>query len=845
MSEETQPLQIEVIGGQVNNLKNINVNVPLHRFVGICGLSGSGKSSLAMGILYAEGARRYLDALSTYTRRRISQVGQSKVKMVKHLPAALALRQRPSIPGVRSTVGTMTELFNMIRLIYSRLGSPVCPNGHRLTPSLRIAQVMAVSGDKMGKLTCPVCGTVFSAFSAEDFAFNGAGACQECQGLGQIKRLDPEKLIDDPTKTIAEGAIAAWRIPGRNFMPFVARTAGIRIDMPFNELSKKEKDFVLHGEKKTYPTDIPSKNGRVFHLNALYENAYDAVKDSMKTTKSERGLKRLDTFYRFSTCPRCHGSRLDPSRLTQLVDGKTIADAACLTLGQIPDFCEHIVQKLPQNMKELARTLTQELVRHVSPLLELGLSYLRLDREGASLSTGELQRIQLGRTLRTQTTGVLYVLDEPSVGLHPENLKGLIHVLRALVAQGNSLVVVDHETDLLNAADWLIEIGPGSGSQGGRILAQGTPQQLSQDPNSVIGPYLIGKAPLQVRSTVQDENVLWQEKPMSLSISDRFNLHDFHVRFPRHRLTALTGFSGAGKTTLLFDALLPALKASAHHEKGPDYVKTFDAAGVTQAISVDAAPIGKNQRSTLATYTPIMTALRRLYAAQPLSKKRHYTATTFSYNQSQGACPTCGGTGTLTLDIQYLPDFVETCPTCHGKRYDPKVLQVVWQGHSIADVLALSVHQALTSQLFVKIPIIERTLTTLADMGLGYLHLGEATPALSGGEAQRLKLSSRMHQSQEKTLFVFDEPTVGLHPQDVRTLVHVFDRLLKQGATLITITHDLDLMSNADYLIDLGPKGGDEGGRLMAKGLPWQLAQHPVSATTHALARHFASYHQN
>ncbi|WP_172188297.1 AAA family ATPase [Lentilactobacillus kribbianus] len=814
---------IEVRGGNVNNLKNIDVDIPLNKFVAISGLSGSGKSSLAMGILYSEGARRYLDALATYTRRRISQVGRADVKSVKHIPSALALRQRPSVPGIRSTVGTMTEIFNVLRLIFSRLGSPKCPNGHQVPPTIEIAEAMDKTGAEMGMITCPICGVHFQAFSAEDFAFNSDGACPECEGLGVTKQLDPTKLIADPNKTIEDGAVASWRVPGRNFMPSVARAAGIRIDVPFKDLSDKEKDFVLHGPKQKISVDIPSKNGRIFHMdNAIYENAYNAVIDSMATTKSEVALKRLNRFYKFSTCPTCHGTRINPNRLTQLVADQNIAEVSALALGSLPAWVTQVKEWLPDNMLALADNLTGELLQQLQPLLDLGLDYLTMDRAGSTLSTGELQRIQLGRTLRTETTGVLYVLDEPSVGLHPDNVAGLINIFRQLIEQGNSVVVVDHETAIIDAADWIIEIGPGSGAAGGQVIAQGTPAEIKHDPQSLIGPFLTGTAPVLVRKPAAKADIMVNGS-IDLTVSDRFNLHDVYVQIPLNRLTAVTGFSGAGKTTLILDSLLPALTAQVKGEKLPSHVTRLNAADINNLVSVDAVPVGKNARSTVATYTNIMDELRKLYAKQPLAKEKHYTPSYFSYNNKQGACPTCGGTGEISLDIQYLPDMVQVCPTCHGKRFNPDVLQVKWHDMSIADVLSLEVDKAQT--ILADDTKILRTLKTLVGMGLGYLQLGEATPTLSGGEAQRLKLTTHLVHQLDNSLFIFDEPTVGLHPLDVQTLLRVFDQLLANGATIIAISHDLDLIANADYMIDMGPKGGVNGGRIMATGSPLELVK--------------------
>ena len=841
MKYQEQPSKIEVIGGRVNNLKNINVNIPLHKFVAISGLSGSGKSSLAMGILYSEGARRYLDSLAAYTRRRISQVGRAQVDEVKHIPSALALRQRPAVPGVRSTVGTVTEIFNIIRLIFSRLGSPVCPNGHRVPPTIKIAEAMDLTGEAMGRLTCPTCGVQFYAFSAEDFAFNSDGACQKCQGLGTVEQIDDSKIIADENLSLEKGAVATWQIPGRNWMWRIARELGVRTDIPYKKLNAKEKDIVLHGKERKVPIDLPTSTGRVYHLDALYENAYNAVANSRKTTKSERGLQRINSFYKFSTCPRCHGYRIDPSRWQQLVAGKNIVEAEKLTLGELTQYMDEILASLPQDMQDLAENLTSELLHQVKPLLKLGLDYLSIDRQASSLSTGELQRIQLGRTLRTETTGVLYVLDEPSVGLHPDNVAGLIDVFHELVNQGNSLVVVDHETAIINAADWVIEIGPGSGSQGGRIISQGIPKEIEHNEKSLIGPYLTGKAPLFVRPRANKDQIFKHGK-VEFDVTERFNLKNLHVQIPVNRLTSVTGFSGAGKTTLILDSLIPALKAQKNNSERPKWVKNLDNDYIKNVVSVDSTPVGKNQRSTVATYTDIMDNLRKLFAKQPLAKKLKYRASHFSYNNKEGACPACGGTGVIALDIQYLPDMVETCSVCGGHRFNQNVLQVKWHNLSIADVLDYSVDDALKEEIFQKEPKINKTITTLHDMGLGYLHLGESTPALSGGEAQRLKLTSHIHQRQKGTLFVFDEPTVGLHPQDVRTLLQVFQRLLEQEGTIITITHDLDIMANSDYMIDMGPRGGQQGGKIIASGTPVDISQNSGSLTGKYLAKQFKLY---
>lgn len=831
--------QIEVRGGRVNNLKNIDVDIPLNRFVAISGPSGSGKSSLAMGILYAEGSRRYLEALSTYTRRRISQNKRSQVQEVRHIPSAIALRQRPNVPSERSTVGSMSEIFNVVRLIFSRLGSTVCPNGHRIQPSLAIAQAMDLPGDKMGLIKCPVCGETFMAKAAEDFSFNSGGACPECHGTGKVRALDESKLIGDESLTLAQGAVASWHLPGRNFMPTVAETLGVRINVPYKELTDQERDIVLHGAKKQYPVDFRTSTGRVFHTDkTLYENAYEAVYDSLKTVKSDRSIKKVNEFFHFSVCPTCHGSRLNPELLTQIVGQRNIAEVSALTLGDLAAWEAQTKQELPQELQGMAQILFKNLDDTLQPLLELGLDYLTLSRNGNTLSTGELQRIQLAKTLRTETTGVLYVLDEPSIGLHPDNVKGLLRIFKALVAQGNSLVVVDHEVSIIEAADWVIEVGPGSGDAGGRIIATGTPQDLVKNPTSLIGPYISGSASIMHDKVKTKADAA--ESTTQVEVKDYFNLKDIALSIPDNEITAVTGFSGAGKTSLILDSLVPAIAAKNKHQTLPKQVVTLKTK-LTNVVSIDAKPVGKNARSTLATYTTIMDNLRRLFASLPEAKKKHYGISHFSYNNKQGACEHCGGIGTISLDIQYLPDMEEVCPYCHGARYKDEIQAIKWHGYSIVDLLNLSVKEAL--QVFGSEPKIQRQLQLLDEIGLDYLHLGESTPSLSGGEAQRLKLVNHLKRKQDKTLFVFDEPSIGLHPQDVQTLLGVMNRLKTQGATLIIITHDLDLVANADNMIDLGPKGGSSGGRLMAAGQPAKLVQNPTSLTLDYLAQHFKKFH--
>ncbi|KRM74632.1 excinuclease ABC subunit UvrA [Secundilactobacillus collinoides] len=835
----TLPVSIEVRDAYVHNLKHIDVDIPLNQLVAIAGVSGSGKSSLALGVLYAEGSRRYMEALSTYTQRRITQAAAAQVQSVRYLPAAVALKQRPSVPGVRSTVGTMTEVLNILRLMFSRLSSPRCPNGHQVPPTIEIAHAMAAEGDQMGRITCPTCGVQFYVPGAEDFAFNSNGACPTCGGTGSLRQIDPATLIGDPTKSINDGAVASWHLPGRNFMSFVVAQMGVRVDVPYQDLTDHEKDLVLNGEKREYQIHIPTATGKVFTMDhAVYENASNAISDTLASSTNERTLKRLDRFYKVMTCPTCHGSRFAPKLLTSLINGKNIAEVSAMTIAELNNFVGGIAPALPDEMQHLAAQLVGELTRLLQPLLELGLNYLTLDRAGESLSTGELQRIQLTKVLHSETTGVLYVLDEPSVGLHAANVDGLISVMKRLVAIGNSVVVVDHNSSIISACDYLIEIGPGAGEVGGEIVTQGPVAKVIQDPKSLIGPYLSGQAPIEIHQKTPLKT-LFKKGHLQVGVSHQYNLNNVTADFPINRLTMVSGYSGAGKTTLILQSLVPAIEAQRHHQPLPSQVTTLDNHHIRQVRVINSVPVGKNVRSTVATYSGILDRIRDLYAATPEAQKKGYSASRFSYNLKAGACPMCGGTGSINLDIQYLPDIAQVCPTCEGKRYNPETLTVKWHGYNIAELLALSVTDAL--DVFSDEPAIETTLQVLNDMGLGYLMLGENTPALSGGEAQRLKLVTQMGRKQQGTLYVFDEPSVGLHPRDITVLLKVFDQLLANGATIITIEHDLQMIANGDYNLDLGPKGGNEGGQLLVSGTIDDLISSKKSETGRYLKKALAN----
>ncbi|KAK1184522.1 excinuclease ABC subunit UvrA [Streptomyces sp. NBS 14/10] len=821
--EPAVPDAIEVRGARVHNLKDIDVTVPLGQLVGIAGVSGSGKSSLALGVLYAEGSRRYLEALSTYTRRRLTQAAHAAVDSVEHVPAALALRQRPAAPGVRSTFGTSTELLNSLRLIYSRLGSHQCPNGHRLEPTIDVALDLP--------LTCPTCRAVFGPPGAESYAFNSDGACPRCEGTGTVREVDDDRLVPDPSLTIAEGAVAPWKMFGLTVVPQVAGELGVRTDVPFSKLTKKERHIVFDGPETKRVIVYPSKNGKMFELNAAYRNARQAVREALKNAKTKKGLDRVDRFLSVQVCPDCAGTRLSAPARSTLVDGINLAEATAKTLDEIVAWAPTLAATIPEHMRPMADSIVSQMLHTARRLVELGLGYLTLDRAGSTLSTGERQRVQLSRAVRNRTTGVLYVLDEPSIGLHPSNVDGLLGVIRSLLVDGNSVVTVDHDVQVLREADHLIEIGPGSGQGGGTVLATGTVTDLDATAASRIGGFLTRRERAHPRGRAHGDDMFTHGR-IRLTTRAVHTVHPLKLEVPRGRLTAVTGVSGSGKTTLVLESLVPALRAKATGADLPAHVRSVTPAGIRRVHHVDASPIGVNVRSTVATYTGVLDDLRRAYAATTDAKQRGYTAGDFSYNTGRLRCPTCDGTGEINLDVQFLPDVDIVCPQCGGQRYAPEADQVRRAGEeglTLPELLALTVDQALEHTQDLK--KVRTRLQTLADLGLGYLTLGEATPTLSGGEAQRLKLAAEVDRDQRDALFVFDEPTIGLHPLDIQVLLDVLQRLVDNGATVLVIEHDLDMIANADHVVDLGPGGGEAGGRIVASGTPEQIAAHPDSVT--------------
>lgn len=822
--------KIQIRGASVHNLKNVNVDVPLNQIVAIAGVSGSGKSSLALGVLYAEGSRRYLESLSTYTRRRMTQASKACVDDILHVPAALALHQRPGVPGIRSTFGTGTELLNSLRLMYSRLASHCCPNGHYLAPALAVAA---------GKeLVCPECGIRFFAPSAEELAFNSQGACRTCNGTGTVRTVDLNTLVPNDSLTIDEGAVAPWNTLMWSLMTDVCREMGVRTNVPFKELTKQEKDIVFHGPAEKKHIFYHAKNSnQAGELDFTYFNAVYTVENALSKVKDEKGMKRVEKFLKEDICPDCHGSRLNERARAPKLQGISLAQACEMTLSQLTTWVDNVPASLPPKMLPMAESICESFQTASKRLMELGLGYLSLDRAASTLSTGERQRMQLARAVRNRTTGVLYVLDEPSIGLHPVNIVGLTGVMDDLIADGNSVILVDHDTQILSHADWLIEMGPEAGAKGGQVIAEGTIADIAKNKDSRIGAFLKPECMKRLRPVIM-ENRLFEHGAVSLATGAIHTAKPLEVKIPKGRLTIVTGVSGSGKTTLILESLVPGMEAAIAKSPLPSHVLSVDPAGISQVKLIDATPIGINVRSTAATYANVHDELRKVFAKTADAKNIGYKAGDFSYNTGKLRCPVCDGTGQVSLDVQFLPDVDIPCPECRGSRYAKEASLIKYtnkkgQKVSLPELMDMDIHTALEACDDVK--LVKQRLTVLKELGLGYLTLGEETPSLSGGEAQRLKLASEMGKLQNDSLFIFDEPTIGLHPLDVQTLLKVFQTLMENGATVVVIEHDLDVIRNADYIIDMGPGGGADGGRIVACETPEKLAKNPFSQTGHYL----------
>ena len=818
--------KIKIRGARVHNLKNVNVDIPLNQVVGIAGVSGSGKSSLALGVLYAEGSRRYLDALSTYTRRRMTQAAKAQVDEVLYVPAALALHQRPGIPGIRSTFGTGTELLNSLRLMYSRLASHRCPNGHYLEPSL------AVAAEK--ELICPECGEVVQAPGAEELAFNSQGACPVCGGTGTVRTVDESTLVPDESLSIDEGAVLPWQTLMWSLMKDIARELGVRTNVPFCELTQKEKDIVFYGPAVKHHMIYQNKtSGAAGEMDFTYFNAIYTVENALSKVKDEKGMKRVEKFLKEDVCPGCGGTRLSEAARAPKLKGISLDEACQMTLTELTDWVDEVPDSLPEEMRPMALSICESFQTAARRLIDLGLGYLALDRAASTLSTGERQRMQLARAVRNRTTGVLYVLDEPSIGLHPSNIVGLHEVIRDLIADGNSVLLVDHDIQLLKKADWLIEMGPGAGVNGGCVVAEGTVAEVENNKDSSIGGFLSGRSDIHVREQAKAAD-LFSTGRIHLTTSPIHTVKPLEAEIPKGRLTVVTGVSGSGKTTMVLESLVPGLSALIDKKPLPDHVRGIEAEGIAHVKLIDAAPIGINVRSTVATYANVHDELRKIFAKTPEAREAGYKAGDFSYNTGNLRCPACDGTGVISLDVQFLPDVVVTCPDCRGSRYAREAYGVKYAGgkgepYSLPELMAMDVNSAL--EVCSDMKTVSQRLRVLQSLGLGYLTLGEETPGLSGGEAQRLKLASEMGKTQADSVFVFDEPTIGLHPLDVQTLLGVFQTLIDKGATVIVIEHDLDVIANADYIIDMGPGGGADGGKILFSGTPEELLKSEISLT--------------
>lgn len=817
--------KIKVRGARVHNLKNINVDIPLNKIVGIAGVSGSGKSSLALGVLYSEGSRRYLEALSTYTRRRMTQVEKALVDEILYVPAALALHQRPAIPGVRSTFGTGTELLNSLRLMFSRLASHCCPNGHYVEPSLAVAAEQA--------LVCPVCGENFYAPSAEELAFNSQGACKTCGGTGIVRTVDKSTLVPDDSLTIDEGAVAPWGTLMWSLMTDVCREMGVRTNIPFKDLTDKEKDIVYNGPAEKKHIFYKAKNtNQAGELDFTYYNAVYTVENALSKVKDEKSMKRVEKFLKQDICPDCHGTRLSEKARTPKLMGFTLDKVCEMTLSDVVEWVKKVPQSLPKEMVPMAESICDSFQSVAKRLIDLGLGYLTLDRASSTLSTGERQRMQLARAVRNRTTGVLYVLDEPSIGLHPSNIVGLRGVLHDLIEDGNSVVLVDHDVQILKDSDWIIEMGPQAGVNGGYVVAEGTIPEIIDNKKSIIGGFLSDKEEVKIRENISPD-MMFKNGKIHLETNSIHTVKPLKIDIPKGRLTVVTGVSGSGKTTMVLESLVPALDSLTSQKKMPEHIVKIEADGIKQVKLIDATPIGINIRSTVATYANIHDELRKIFAKLPQSKENKYKAGDFSYNTGKLRCSVCDGTGVINLDVQFLPDVEIPCPECGGSRYSKIVEDIKYKGNSLAKLMSMDVNTAIDACDDLK--SVQQRLQVLKDLGLGYLTLGEATPSLSGGEAQRLKLASEMRKAQSESVFVFDEPTIGLHPLDVRTLLNVFQTLIDNGATVVVIEHDLDVIKNADYIIDMGPEGGNAGGEVIFSGTPSELRNCKISKTARFL----------
>ena len=934
--------KIVIKGAREHNLKNVNLTLPREKLIVMTGLSGSGKSSLAFDTIYADGQRRYVESLSSYARMFLGRMDKPDVDEITGLSPAISIDQKTTSHNPRSTVGTVTEIYDYLRLLYARVGVPHCPvcgrvisqqtvdemvdavlkldegtkfqvlapvvrqrkgtqqkeldaarrggyarvkiDGNlydldeeikleknikhtveivvdrlamrkgirgRLADSLEtalaltggIAEVDVIGGDCMTfsqNFACPEHGISISDLSPRLFSFNNPlGACEKCTGLGTFMRVDEERILPNRNLSIREGAIKAsgWYYAEGSVSEMyylgLGKKYGFTLDTPIKEMSTEAVNALLYG---TNGEKIEMHRTNEFG-SGVYYNTFEGIVENLerrfRETNSEWMKEEIGSFMSGVECPDCHGKRLKPVVLAVTIGDKNISDFCEMSIRDELKFIAENEPNLTEKQKQIGGQIMKEIRNRLQFLQSVGLDYLTLARSAGTLSGGESQRIRLTTQIGSALSGVLYVLDEPSIGLHPSNIEGLTDVMHDLVADGNSVVLVDHDTQILKEADWLIEMGPEAGAKGGHVIAQGSIPEIEQNAASQIGPFLAGRAGVNARPHVP-ENELFAQGRIHLATSAIHTVKPLELELPKGRLTVVTGVSGSGKTTLILESLIPALQAKVNGTALPAHVKSVEAEEIAQVKLIDATPIGINVRSTVATYANVHDELRKLFAKTQDAKDHGYKAGDFSYNTGKLRCPTCDGTGVISLDVQFLPDVEVPCPDCGGSRYSREAAAVKLptangEPASMADLMDMDVSTALEACADCK--LVRQRLQVLKELGLGYLTLGEETPSLSGGEAQRLKLASEMGKGQADSVFVFDEPTIGLHPLDVQTLLGVFQKLIGNGATVVVIEHDLDVIRNADYLVDMGPGGGDAGGRIVAAGTPEQVRQNPESIT--------------
>lgn len=918
--------KIKIRGARAHNLKNIDVDIPKDKLVVVTGLSGSGKSSLAFDTLYAEGQRRYVESLSAYARQFLGQMDKPDVDSIDGLSPAISIDQKTTSKNPRSTVGTVTEINDFLRLLWARVGTPICPNdGHEITsqspeqmvdkilelPERTKLQILApivrgkkgqhkkiiekvkkdgfvriivdgeiydveeeieldknkkhdisvvvdrivlkdgirsrlfdsleaalrltngnvavdVIGDKMlqfsENFSCPYCGFTIGELEPRIFSFNAPfGACPDCDGIGVKLEVDKDLVIPDDTKTLNEGALAPWNPISSKYYPTMLQQAceafGIDMDTPFKDLPDKDKKIILYGAgDREFHFKFKSDFGGLKDIDTTFEGVIPNVERRYRETNSDFTRDVMRQYMTSLTCQTCHGYRLNEQALSVKIAGKHIGEVSDFPINESLNFFENLT--FSEQNQEIARPILKEIDDRLTFLKNVGLDYLTLSRSARTLSGGEAQRIRLATQIGSNLSGVMYVLDEPSIGLHQRDNDRLIASLKKMRDLGNTLIVVEHDEDTMRAADYLIDIGPGAGENGGQVIAAGTPKQVEKKRNSLTGQYLSGKKYIAIPNERRKGN----GKKIVVKGASENNLKNIDVSFPLGEFIAVTGVSGSGKSTLVNMILKRALAQKLNHnsEKPGKYQKIEGVENIEKIIDIDQTPIGRTPRSNPATYTGVFDDIRGLFAQTNRAKLRGYGKGRFSFNIKGGRCEACKGDGIIKIEMNFLPDVYVPCEVCHGTRYNSETLEVEYKDKNIADILNMTVSEALT--FFEPIPKIKRKLQTIVDVGLGYVKLGQPATTLSGGEAQRMKLASELHKkSNGKTFYILDEPTTGLHSEDIKRLLEVLQRLVDKGNTVLVIEHNLDVIKTADYLIDLGPEGGDGGGQIVATGTPEEV----------------------